>query len=103
MVDFQFDTTSRTLRCLFGERMDTVAAGALAPQLDEKLAACATDGPVHVVFDMGKVVFVASAFLRICLKTAKETGVTSFVVANSLPEVKKVFKIAGLETPLNVT
>lgn len=45
------------------------------------------------MFDLQKVDFVASAFLRICLTVYKEASQLSIV--NMQPDVGMVFKISG--------
>lgn len=56
----------------------------------------------RVTFDLDGVAFVASSFLRLCLKTAKAVGVVRFSVRNLSPEIKKVFVIAGLDKQLAI-
>ena len=55
-----------------------------------------------VVFDMKDVTFVSSMFIRICLQVYKQMGANRFQVINLSPDVKKVFKIAGLDQQLNI-
>jgi len=52
---------------------------------------------------MQDVDYVASAFLRMCLKVVKEVGPRNFSVINVHPNVKKVFKIAGFDKQLSIT
>jgi len=55
-----------------------------------------------VVFDLEKVNYVASAFLRICIKVAKDVGAKDLEIIHTCPHVKKVFKIAGLDRQLKI-
>jgi stage II sporulation protein AA (anti-sigma F factor antagonist) len=50
-----------------------------------------------VVFDLARVDFVASAFLRLCLMVQQKAGGNQLTLVNLNPTIKKVFKIAGLD------
>ncbi|GHB91221.1 STAS domain-containing protein [Cerasicoccus arenae] len=78
-------------------------AAACGSMNDDLLAVCEeTDGPV--TFDLGGVSFVASSFLRTVLTVnrakARDAG---FAIINVQPEVKKVFKMAGLWDALGMS
>jgi stage II sporulation protein AA (anti-sigma F factor antagonist) len=77
----------------FESRMDTatcsVIEGDVIGQLDKARS--------PVVFNIGKVDFVSSAFLRICIMAAKRAADGNFHVKNAAPHIKKVFKIAGID------
>jgi anti-anti-sigma factor len=55
---------------------------------------------VPVVFDLGKVEFVSSSFLRLCIYALQQAGVHGFQIINACPSIKRVFKIAGLDAML---
>jgi anti-anti-sigma factor len=98
LVNFTFDSATGALHCTFAPRLDTVASDKIAPLFFSELASQAANGPVNVVFDLSRVGFIASAFLRICIKAAKSPEVREFSIANCTPEAKKIFKIGGLES-----
>lgn len=77
----------------FEHRLDTVTCSGMEAELTAELKN--TRHPI--VFDVGKVDFVSSAFLRLCLIAAKQAGGGNFHVVNAAPQIKKVFKIAGLD------
>lgn len=77
----------------FEHRLDTVACAAIEGEI---LAQLEKSKP-PLVFDIGSVDFVSSAFLRICIMAAKKSGEGNFKVANAAPQIKKVFKIAGMD------
>ncbi len=77
----------------FDGRMDTATCAGVEKELDGQIEKA--EGTV--VFDLGSVDFVSSAFLRICIATAKKKGAGNLKVANAAPSIKKVFKIAGLD------
>ncbi len=89
--------SGRTI-CTFPGRMDTLACEKYQTQIDEQVIRAHTP----VTFDMNGVDYVASSFLRICLKAAQVLGEGRFELINVGPEVKKVFKIAGLDRDLTI-
>lgn len=77
----------------FEFRLDTLTCSGLENGLIAELK----NTQVPIVFDIGKVDFVSSAFLRICIIAAKKAGAGNFHVVNAAPQIKKVFKIAGMD------
>jgi stage II sporulation protein AA (anti-sigma F factor antagonist) len=77
----------------FEHRMDTATCSGI----ENEVLAQIEKARAPVVFDIGKVDFVSSAFLRICIMAAKKAGDGNFHVANAAPQIKKVFKIAGMD------
>ena len=102
MVDFKFDSVSNTVWCKFSDRMDTPASADAMKVFSEKLREVKTDS-LKVVFDLKGVEYVASAFIRLCLTAAKGVAKGDFSIINTSPQVKKVFKLTGLDTTLNIT
>jgi anti-anti-sigma factor len=84
------------LVCTFPERMDTQACEAHGPQLEAQIASAQEP----ITFDLDGVIYVASSFLRICLRALKTNGPERFAVKNVNPEVKKVFQMAGMDSYL---
>lgn len=77
----------------FEGRMDTTACSGIEKEVDEQVEKAGQP----VAFDLKKVDFVSSAFLRLCISAAKKTGTGKFQVTNAAPQIKKVFKIAGMD------
>jgi anti-anti-sigma factor len=90
--------TNETRTFQFEECMDTIACERIEPELHALLAA--NDGPV--VLDLIGVKFVSSAFLGLCVRAYQKTSERGFEVVNVAPTIRRVFKIAGLESMLNV-
>ncbi|MFA6294594.1 MAG: STAS domain-containing protein [Victivallales bacterium] len=78
---------------IFESRLDTSACSGIEAGVISEI----TNSRDPIVFDIGKVDFVSSAFLRICIMAAKKKGTGNFHVANAAPQIKKVFKIAGMD------
>lgn len=77
----------------FEGRMDTATCSSVEAEVGGQVDKA--DGAV--AFDLKAVDFVSSAFLRICISAAKKKGAGKFQVVNAAPQIKKVFKIAGMD------
>ena len=97
MVNFKLEEDS--LKCIFNGRMDTAACQTIAGEIDDQLN---KNAGMSVIFDMENVGYVSSAFLRICIKASKKLGNESFSIKNVDPQVKKVFKISGFDSIMNI-
>ena len=90
--NFSVEATDSGLLFAFTGQLHAAACGAMN---DDLMAAVEeNDGPV--VFDLGAVTFVASSFLRTVLTVNRTKAKEGFTIINVQPEVKKVFKMAGL-------
>jgi anti-anti-sigma factor len=104
MIGFNFDQEKNTLQCRFNGRMDGAVSVDAEKELQQKLAEIAATSPgASVVFNLTDVSYIASAFIRICIKTARDAGKSKFSITGTSPFVMKVFKMAGLDKELNVT
>ncbi len=96
MVDYISD--GKMIRCVFNERLDTVNCMNFEQELLEKVQ----EAENSIVFDLGKVDYIASSFLRICFRVSKTNGEGKLSLVNVSPEVKKVLKIAGVDKHIKV-
>lgn len=94
----QYTHDAEKVTCSFDGRLDTARCLEVEGEICTRLSGI----KVPVIFDMAKVGYVSSAFLRLCLKIAKETGSGRFSLTGVCPEVKKVFKIAGFDKIINI-
>ena len=94
----QIIKTNDQLTCMMPARLDTAACLSFQDNLLKRVA----EEKMPVVFDMKDVTFVSSMFIRICLQVYKHAGASRFQVVNLSPDVKKVFKIAGLDQQLKI-
>ena len=102
MVQYNLEsdiTDEPTLICAFTERLDT----ARCLEIEEELFNKVRESKAPLVFNLQGVDYVASGFLRMCLRAAKEVGLGNFSVINVHPNVKKVFKIAGFDKQISIT
>ncbi len=89
-----FTEQDNEIICTFAGQLSTAEVMKDEPAVDQKLE------QVHdrsVAFDLSRVSFVASSFLRLCLKTAHAVGPARFSLRNLTPEIKKVYVICGLD------
>jgi anti-anti-sigma regulatory factor len=105
-VDFSFEQNRQVLNCRFNGHLSVTECQDIDTVLHAKLTEIGwneeMEKSLKVEFDMTEVSYVSSAFIRICIATAKKTGELNFSVMNSNPVIKKTFKIAGLDTLLGV-
>ena len=69
-------------------------------ELEAEVYAAAEAAPGEVVFDVGQVEFISSAFLRLCIGAQRRAGTRGFRVVHPTPSIKRVLKIAGLDAML---
>ena len=90
MIEFNKDNG---LTCIFSGRMSTPECIEAEKKLNDNLDSSVTS----ITFDLTKVDYISSAFLRICLTMAKRMSAGGFSIIGVQPEVKKIFKIAGFD------
>ena len=72
--------------------MDTEACQECEGPLFEKM-----EKVKNATFDLKDVDYISSLFLSICLRASKALGLGNLSIINLHPNVKKVFKIAGID------
>ncbi len=85
------------VRCTLEGHIDTV----VSQQLDGELATALAE-PKPVTLDLSEVTYICSAFLRVCLHTAKSVGEGQFHIIGVTPPIKRVFMMAGLADILGI-
>ncbi len=104
MLKFDFDEAGRTLSCRFSGQLDSAKCAEMEKDLFNKIGEVSeSTDDLRLVFDLGEVDFVTSAFLRLCLEAAKSVKKNDFSVVNKSPYVKKIFKIAGFDRAFNIS
>ena len=97
-TDFDLTDTDEGLRCKLAGRLDTDRCERIGQRLLAQLQA----SDKAVTFDLADVPFVASSFLRLCLLATRIVGNGNVALDNTSPQIKKVFKIAGLDGPIRI-
>ncbi len=91
-MNLTIKSSEEVIICYLSGRLDTIASLELEPEIDK-----GTVTGKQMEFDFSDVDYISSTFLRICLKKYKELGEGNFWIKSPKPDIKKVFKIAGLE------
>ncbi len=104
MEKYKLISNEKSAKFLFSGRLDTNVSREIEAQIENEIQKAKNVNPsIEIIFDVEDVTFIASAFIRICIKAAKITGKQNFSIINSSPAIKKTFKIAGLDAELNVS
>lgn len=107
-MQITYDDEKQTLFCQFMARMDSVASATATEQLEERLNEAlqptqkSGETDLNVIFDLEKVDYIASAFLRLCITVAKRLDKKAFRVVKCNPSVKKIFTIGGLDKIMEI-
>lgn len=109
-VDFLFSQKENTLRCTFQGKMDTEVSsmlyGVVEKEIEKYKRSCGDEKEFLVIFDLGKVSYVSSFFLRICFVAIKNVNKNNFSIQNATQHVNNILKLSGLDQMtkvLNVT
>jgi anti-anti-sigma factor len=99
-----FLESGNTLHCFFSGRLDGSVCSVIEPALHERVTGFIKNREtIGVVFDLSDVVYVSSAFLRICLIHCKLVGKNNFFVNHTSEDIHKVFHISGFAEIMHVT
>ncbi len=94
-INFNTEINGSEIICSMNGKIDTIAS----QEIENELSEIDFKGK-SLCFDIQNVEYISSAFLRICVKMSKTVGQNNFKLVNVKPELKKVLKIAGLDTLL---
>lgn len=89
----EYKTEEDKFICVFSGRIDT--AGAMG--IEDELLDNVQRAGLPVVFDFSDLEYVASAFLRICVKVARVAGPTKVKILNASKDILHVFKMTGFD------
>jgi anti-anti-sigma factor len=90
---FSVQESEGWLAFTFKSRLDTETCS----KIESEMIAHLEKASQPILFNIAQVDFVSSAFLRICIMAAKRAANGKFHVKNATPQIKKVFKIAGMD------
>lgn len=96
----KFTQKKDSLTFTFDKRMDSKNSLDAEKNIDHIMH---KQSPKKIIFDLQNVDYVASAFLRICITIVKKIGKDNFAIINTKPQIKKIFKISGLEEFFDIT
>ena len=100
----KFKEIDDVLHCSFPNRLDGLACSTVEQELSSRITEF-TNGRTNVrlIFDLAGVIFISSAFLRLCLMHFKTVGKDHFSVTNVSEDIHKVFHISGFVDLMHVT
>jgi anti-anti-sigma factor len=96
MVEYIKDEES--LKCIFSGRINTTDAESLENDLIDNIQHCGT----KVVFDFANLEYVASMFLRVCVKAARVVRLGKIKVINAHEDIKHIFEITGFDKLMEI-
>jgi anti-anti-sigma regulatory factor len=100
----EFLEVDNTLHCLFLGKLDGNVCSEIEQPLLKRVSDFKNDrASVRLTFDLANVVYISSAFLRICLICCRTFGTNSFSITNVSDEIHDVFRISGCSEMMNVT
>ncbi|MBN1949428.1 MAG: STAS domain-containing protein [Candidatus Cloacimonetes bacterium] len=110
MVEFSYNKDNHILTCSFPSRLDSMNSNEIGETIKNKLDELLESDhkkPTSVkdfqlIFNLEGVEYIASSFMRICLANAKRFPASKLSIINTLPQIKKVFKIAGLDKVMDI-
>ena len=82
MVTFEYNTEEKTIKVVFSGRLDYLAAGELNEIIQSEPLIKNKNPEDSIIFDIGGVEYIASAFIRICVWGAKYAGIGRFSIIN---------------------
>ena len=98
-----FSEIDNTLHCTFSDRLDGHVCSSLEQELLRRIAEFRNlYENVRIIFDLDEVVYVSSAFLRICLMQLRAFGKDNFIVTSVAEEIYNVFYVSGFAKIMNV-
>ena len=89
----EYKTEDGKFICTFSGRIDTAAAMGIENDLLDNVQ----HARAPVVFEFADLEYVASAFLRICVKVARVAGPTKVKVINASKDILHVFTMTGFD------
>lgn len=103
MLTVDYNEEKKLITLGFAGRMDTQTTHHVNELLDVEPVMKNRRGEEQIVIDLNEVEYVASAFIRTCVRIAQEAGPGRFAIIHCQPFVKKTFKISGLDEVLNIS
>ncbi|MFC1590101.1 STAS domain-containing protein [Candidatus Omnitrophota bacterium] len=94
----EFTEYGNNLVCAFSGRIDTEYCMKYQDEIFKKTL----EASIPVIFDLKKVGYISSMFLRICVRIFNERGAGNISIVNAHPDVKKVFKISKLDSLITI-
>lgn len=106
LVQIENLTNEQKVIFTFLGRMDTINSNSLSGfinnYLDEYFLQSKDIKNLKIVFDLDKVTFISSFFLRVCFVILKKIEKGNFSIINASQQVNSILKMSGLEKLTNI-
>jgi len=96
MVEYKKE--SGCLNCVFFGRIDTAEAGNIENELIDQIQHCGTP----VIFDFSDLEYIASMFLRVCVKAARVVHCGKIKIVNAHKDIKHIFEMTGFDKLMEI-
>ena len=103
MFTVDYNDEKKLITLVFAGRLDTQTTHQINELLEVEPVMKNRMGEEQIVVDLKDVEYVASAFIRTCVRIAQEAGSGRFAIIHCQPFVRKTFKISGLDEVLNIS
>ena len=80
------------LICKFSGKLDTVVSQVIKDDIINHIQIA----HIPTIFDLKDVVYISSSFLMVSLLSARVTPNMKIKVINAIPDIKEIYRIAGL-------
>ncbi len=104
MLSFKHDAGTDLLTCVFEGHLGSEQCTELSNSVEAKLKELTgsgfqgkADDKMKIVFDLGKVEYLSSAFIRVVLRCAKRVKRGNFSIVNANPFITEIIRTSGLE------
>jgi len=102
-VFMNFLEIDNTLHCLFSGRLDGSVCSKIEQDLLQRVSRFKEGREnIRLNFNLDGVVYISSAFLRICLICYRTVGENVFYITNASEEIHKVFHVSGFTKIMSV-
>ncbi len=100
-MELVYNEHKNALHCRFSGRLTTENSSSFAEilvmEIDQLKKQDLQNGPLQIIFDMKDVIYLASAFLRVCLLAAKKVDKDYFSIIDTNQFVKDLLITSGME------
>ncbi len=94
----EYDEVGDVLTCRFSGRVDTPAAMDMESELLDKVQGAGKP----VVFDFNGLEYVASSFLRLCVKVVRILGSAKLKVVGASEEIRHILEMTGFAKLMDI-
>jgi len=102
MINISYSDNDQKMTCAFEGRLGADNTPKITETINARIDELDNPDNLKIIFDLKKVDFIASSFIRVCITSFKKVGHENFSIINTKPIIKKTFAIAGLTDEMNI-